>query len=1020
MIFIGAAAVLVAGGALVDDVQGSSQHELAVDSAVQTHQAISEALQSGEARQLAVSDGVDMEIVESGSISIAMHNGSDVCSTGPVEAKMGAIVYDTPKGSVVYQGGGIWEKTDGGLSIQRSPPISYDNETARISIQTVTADSDSFDGQMAMPNETMQETMVEETNELLTNCPANGYTDLNISVTSPNYAEVWKDHFNSQITGTNVKINDTHDEMVHATISNATTAHESRGLRFANISAPSIVDPASGDYSNEFYLSTEIANDGFDTEEATVRLEIHDIGAANHSNTPGINPGETVGLNFTTGANNFSPSTFTYNGLVNAHNLTTDRVYGYTVRLYDGDGERVSESSGDFFLAGSDSMGLYLADAEDTFLDADQTQLAVNGTLINTGTSSEEADLTFEITEENVDMDPMLAKDVNVSAYGGMSEVGFQVNVSALRAGTYEYKLSSDEVTEGPETKYGEFTITERDEGTLVDLIRVESVTPTQQYLEYGEDSFSVDVGVHNVGNSSTSGTLALNISGLPTVTKPITLSKGENTSKGITVPSENVSTLPPGETHNYEVQLVENDEEFIANGSFYLGKSGEVPVIESVSNATDPDDWVTINSTVSNHGLNDIGDEPVNLTLHDQDGTLVGSDNVTVDVPAGATPNATFGFNASNLVGVYNYTIEFGGETVTRTLKFEGSVQGGNGSVSVNAPGNGTLTVLGTEISGESVSSPWWKEWAPVGAAAVMERNGQTQRFEYTNGERTTVDLVNDQNLNTYDTQNDIYEWGWSQDAGETVSVTLNATYWTREDTGGIWGGCSEPYDSGEDHTRNGPGYDEQRTYTDYHPDPIYYQDETTTTWWGTEVTTCDSYAYSVDASQGSNPSNVEVLTDGDTVPGVQRAYPDQRNVSQILNDGASDRLNSDNELQLNDNEMVFLVELTDQNANFSKAVNTSGGADYNDVIALLEFTPANPDQNVSFTVGDDDAVSITLETPSTVSGEGPQYINDTDSSIDEENGATPTPANPESPAPGDPSGPEEIDVDVGGIVIG
>jgi len=1019
MIFIGAAAVLVAGGALVDDVQGSSQHELAVDSAVQTHQAISEALQSGEARQLAVSDGVDMEIVESGSISIEMTDGDNACSNNvdgvaPVSAEMGAIVYDTPKGAVIYQGGAIWEKMGGGLSIQRSPPISYDNETARISIQTVTADSDSFDGQMAMPNETMQATKIEETNQMLSRCPANGFTGLRINVTSPEYADMWEQHFKEQVDGgpdDAVDIGTPGDSVV-ANISNATNPHASRGLRFGNVTAPSVIKPGNK-FTNEFFVNTKIANDGFAPREANVSLHIDGIGTRIHSSSgTDVSPGGSVFMNFTHKDDGAPLQKLTWGKLQGKHALALGQLHDYTVILQDGAGNNVSTTTGKFYLAEAGSGNLSLAEAPAS-LDAANDSLSVNATLVNTMMAPEIVDeVSFTITDSSVDMTSETATDINVSGYGGVTNTNFNADVSSLPAGIYEYRVGAKDGGFDAH-KNGTFVIRNRTQGNLVDNLLVTSVDASDTMVSTN-DPFSVALDVTNLGLDLGEGDLSLDVEGVPEVPGSVDgLPPSENTTESLTLTPGELDTLSAGQVHNYTVTLAgDSGQPFVTNGSFYLGHSNDAPRLENVSD-TFNGTHVTINATVSNHGLSNYSN-PVTLDLS-KDGESVGSDSTSVSLSHGANQTVSFGFNASDLSGRYNYTIGFGGRTDSGSVDV-GGVESGDGGVSIKAPGNGSVTVLGTEISAEWGSGDdWTKQWAPIGASVISERNGNQNVHRFDNSDRTSVNLAgNPYNLNTYDTQTDKYSWNWTQGPGDMMNLTVGATYWDD--------GCGG-YRFGDEHTRNGEGYFGQRTYLDRHPSDEFYV-EYDQYWNGNryvDYVSCTADSISVNASKGVNPSNVKVLTAGDTVPDTSRGYPDQRTAVEILNDGAANRIDPDtHELLLNPNEAVFFFELTDPNANWDDAKDPSSSVDYNDAIAIVEFTPANPETEVNFSVSNGNMLSISTGSPNVGEDDENESIDDVSSDTDESADGEPSIPEPQSPDPGNPSGPDEIDVDVGGIVIG
>ncbi|GAB3689888.1 hypothetical protein GCM10028857_25800 [Salinarchaeum chitinilyticum] len=994
MIFLGAAAVLVTSGALIDDVQGSSQHEIAVDSALQTHQAISEALQSGEARELSVSDGVEMDVQQSGSIAIEMRDGSGgVCSAevddvDPVQADMGAIVYETPKGAVVYQGGAIWEEMDGGLSIERAPPISFDNETARISIQTVTAEEDSFEGQMAKPNESMQAAMVEETNRMLTHCPANGYTNLEITVTSPNYADAWKQHFDAAVdTGPNVTVGRPDDQTVTATITNATSAHASRGLRFANVSGPTVVGP-HGDSPDPYNFSVDVAltNDGFNAREASVTL-----GIAGHNYTSAPITVPTVGNESASFAN---LPLQRQTDLIDDLGLAPNEAHEYTLYLLDGEGTVVEQTTGRFFLESSGGGNVTFFDDSHELVD-DEDTLLVNATLINTfTTNATDQTVEFQITDSEVDMpDPVDDPLIDVPAYGGTKGISYEMNVSELRAGTYKYELRHDGVT-----LERSFTIHDplENSGAIVGDVRVEAIDPASDVIESGED-FEVRVQLYNTAANDTTTDVSIELlnDSLSTTLEDVAIDGASRTNVTVHLDGEKIADeLATRTTHEYEVTIANDGEAQSFPGSFVVLEPDASLQIDDHWTEKDGD-YRWINATLANHG-NDTGSATATLTIYDNEtDDELGSVDTGEPIELGAANQTKmpFGFDVGNLSGAYRYEVSYGEETVKGYFS-EGEADTGDGNVSFTAPGNGTVSVLGTEISyfadfgcnrySCGYLDPPHKGWAPTTVSTILEIDGEKSVIPFNNTATDDSSYYNKTNLNTYDTQDAVYTTHWTQVEGETASLTVSSSYWGVED-------------------------EETKSYAngieDLQP--------------GSDVLD-DNPAGTVNAKADTNKEAVQVLTNGDDVPNPETSGEDQRSAKQILEQNGVEL--EDGKVVLGPYEAIFLFELTEDAypGMWEDAYGTEGDPDYNDVIAKVSFNPDNP-EDVTLTAGDH-SVSFgpAPSDPDETNDSGPQDIDFGGGTEGPGTGSQPSSPEPQSPDPGNPSSPEEINVEVGGIVIG
>jgi len=101
----------------------------------------------------------------------------------------------------------------------------------------------------------------------------------------------------------------------------------------------------------------------------------------------------------------------------------------------------------------------------------------------------------------------------------------------------------------------------------------------------------------------------------------------------------------------------------------------------------------------------------------------------------------------------------------------------------------------------------------------------------------------------------------------------------------------CSDFRDTGEDRTIDGSTYDLEG------------------------CTTETGERINIDASLDTNNGNLKILRDGDYLPNVDGALAGQLNYTQMLGD---DRINDSGYLTLDDNEVVFLFELSDENAQF------------------------------------------------------------------------------------------------------
>lgn len=231
---------------------------------------------------------------------------------------------------------------------------------------------------------------------------------------------------------------------------------------------------------------------------------------------------------------------------------------------------------------------------------------------------------------------------------------------------------------------------------------------------------------------------------------------------------------------------------------------------------------------------------------------------------------------------------------TVTISNGIDASVGDGADGVEVGKESTVEVTVLGTEVSSEWCTdwdyhgcSEYVKNWAPVSVGIIADGTEMRPWPE---------------NLNTRDTQ--LKEWSESfevEPEDDEVTITLSSTLWN----------CRYTTGAGSD------WYDRA-------------------TWEHRECGDRTDSVREIDATAGDNPTNVRVLADGDEMPVIETDYR-QRNAEEVL----GPMLDDSGHLELADNQMVFLFELTQDDASWSNAIDNdgSGDPDYNDVIALLEI---------------------------------------------------------------------------------
>lgn len=621
-------------------------------------------------------------------------------------------------------------------------------------------------------------------------------------------------------------------------------------------------------------------------------------------------------------------------------------------------------------------------------------------------------------------------------------------------------------------------------------------------------EDLEISATVRNTGPRRANGTVSLEVAGEPGLSVPsetVNLSSGQQTEVTLTIPNSELNSRTSDPTHdwyNYSVTVHQDDpadtDVATLTETIYFGPPQDELVVRGVeSEFRNGGQFVDIRAGIHNIGFQD-ANETVQLSVEDQQGNqgVIEPEPTTyADINATQSGRVEFTLNTTRLgTGHYNAIVELDGGTEPNEVddtwfEINNSIRAGLGNVTLGASGRAAVSVMGTEVSAESIrdvslpdhersntvlqhsqesmvgatylerqsGGPGWvpaerqngtwvetgeapdcsgwaeefeegydewdgwyvqdcwddaegfvwddtdgydfrwvmagqtevehggevsrqdtnwvfrdvddptrdpseqeytKFWSPITMEVVVNRpDGTEDRIPLPEG-TSTLD-----NLNTYDTQE--REWTWAGNLSAGTEVTLEASRWA----------CY----SQSSHTTTGEYGHE-------------WDDDNCERWGSHRFS---DLPFTVDASQGENTDNVRVLQDEQVLPELRAGYPGQRSADEVLNERAEERINATTgELELGDNEAVFLFELTDRSATWQDAFEQDwlGDPNYNDAIVLFEYEPREE--------------VIPLENASGIDGG-----NGTIPELDGSDGA---------PAPGDSEPGSDISVDVGHVVIG
>ena len=240
------------------------------------------------------------------------------------------------------------------------------------------------------------------------------------------------------------------------------------------------------------------------------------------------------------------------------------------------------------------------------------------------------------------------------------------------------------------------------------------------------------------------------------------------------------------------------------------------------------------------------------------------------------------------------------------RSGEFEiaGGAVGDVGEIIIEEPSAFNISIIGTEISWEDCSGATCdkKYWAPVTASAVV--NDTRYRF-MPDGSMEEIPLdephytapgesMGDFDLNTYDTQEKVYEFDGEIQEG---TMTIESTYWA----------CQSALDEYHVATTTVPGHGQVDHYDcpdEELIDPI----------------TIDIAGDSADVDDGFVMTRDQ---DRNELPDIEKGYPMQRSIADVFDDGTDDVELVDGELTLGSGDFAFMMEVTMDRAELDEEYN-------------------------------------------------------------------------------------------------
>lgn len=926
IVMLAVALLLITGVPFFDAIEDKTSEERAKMYMTETDHTLSTVATTDDVRSIPVPPDADASIVDDGEMTVSWYNEStdkpfENGCVAPVNTsgELNALKYDLEDGTkIVHQAGGIWKYTDSSSTVISEPNIAYTNasseKTGSLRLQVMQFEKGDIgnSGLAAKANWNKTAALTEEI-EKKGSC--NG-ENIAFRIEDTTYQDAWYDYLEDALGA------DKYDEVEVDSVNDDTVEVKIKGIRQTDESVSFVVNKDKGitrpgwkEYDRRFAPFPD--KGGKNNKPFSIRVDVKNVGES--EDTQEITASiwdenlekELLETEYDSGGgltlSENENKTIDHPELKFEHSKYKDKlshgnVYKYIVKTEDDE----LDEPGSFYV-GKKGTHLNLTN-DDIETSEEDDNMTISADVRNVGIeNATSADITLEFDDLNITDTRTLDVD-----YGATGTVEWTVNKTALPVGEHDVTIDTGDETAST-TVVGEST---GDGGTFV--VVEDEGAGNDQIVEDDGTPFEVRAGVistYSNNNVKRDVTLTIPDAGVEIGNRTI-LDSGESETVVFDVDPDNHS-FEHGKVYEYDVQAEESS--LNETGSFYFGHPGTEFELSN-GNATVGDEEVTITADLHNTGVDD-GEQNVSLDLDLRDppedlneDNYTGIDAGTINRSFGENDTVELPINKSVLVdSTYDATISTEDDELEVTFNVTAGVDPGRVGLSDVENATVDISVLSSQVSGIHRGD---HKLGTMTLEVLTEQDGET------NTEHVFENPENGRNINTYPTWQDKSDRVYNT----TIEIEEEATLTLASKSYGLPGqtaGCE---------------WKEEDRFIDTFFGPYPVGDHQWCEDFDTSST--DYLVDPVDATADKQEQNLRVRTaKNNDLPSLQPGNEEQESVNEILSDISDpaidrDSLWEDGELDLNEDEFIFLFEMTTE----CGMRDSSCDADNNDIDALWE----------------------------------------------------------------------------------
>ncbi|WP_226004496.1 type IV pilin N-terminal domain-containing protein [Natrinema salinisoli] len=454
IVLIGVTLVLTVGSSVLDGVQSEANSEQVYMCMDESDHRLNTVAMTGQEQPMGFDDQVCQPQIDGhGTLSVTWYNNSDgdpnwSDDDRAVSEDLGTYEFELEDGTLAHQGGGVWERTDSGVRVDKSPDIGFGSNS---SLQLNFMQLNGTDNDGAPPKAQRNHEAGTNLTKRLANITEDPAADDFAIRIESEYADGWERHFEQEAEGVtkwNVSVNRTGENIVVVTAGGIGNVSNSSSIEID--SDRGLIDQSGNSIDNnlvekddKFWIDATLTNSGETESTVTATVSVWDgsdlVEERTIESEDPIGNGEEIRTDENGDWNDGNEFFDTESGGSKSIDLDPGNRYEYDIETDPG-GNTLNERGSFYYLN------------EDPHYSVVNSTTTVSGGLVNISavvqnlgnTDGSAQNVTLEITPEDGNDTATSTVEVELNSTEA-ANVSWSLDESKWPKGDYEFTVETDD-----------------------------------------------------------------------------------------------------------------------------------------------------------------------------------------------------------------------------------------------------------------------------------------------------------------------------------------------------------------------------------------------------------------------------------------------------------------------------------------------------------------------------------------------------------------------------------------------